>query len=213
MLLKELNNTYVESKMEKLNKIEGSTEDSLKEAQKSFEIAQEVLKRVKGINKEMKNDLKAEREGKPKNVNKIKLKIRRKQHKLNQIQRRILTLKKKSKNHKTAISQWEQWYESLADEDKDAGREKLMSEINRRAAGIKKIEWKIGKTLPIEYKIKDKIDILNYKLKIFEQDKFEGSVDKDPRLLDITKRQKKARDSLESARVKLENLKKEKGGK
>ncbi|MEJ2249686.1 MAG: hypothetical protein P8Y97_08505 [Candidatus Lokiarchaeota archaeon] len=126
--------------MVKLNLIEDTTEDSLREAQDSYKTAKNVLEKVNQIVTEIKDDLKEEREGSPIDVNKIKAELRKKRHEKDQIKRKIEKLKQRSRNHKDAISQWKQWYETINEEDKTEEREKLMSEINRRAAEIKTIE-------------------------------------------------------------------------
>lgn len=191
--------------MVKLNLIEDTTEDSLREAQDSYKTAKNVLEKVNQIVTEIKDDLKEEREGSPIDVNKIKAELRKKRHEKDQIKRKIEKLKQRSRNHKDAISQWKQWYETINEEDKTEEREKLMSEINRRAAEIKTIEEEIGKSFPIEKKISEEIDILELKEQIFRQD---VSITADQRLSDLLIQQKKAENLLESARQDLENIKK-----
>lgn len=195
--------------MEKSNMIEEVPEDSLKEAQDSFQIAQNVLEKLNRIVTEIKDDLKAEREGSPIDVNKIKTELRKKRHEKDLIETKIEKLKERSRNHKKAISQWKQWYESITEEDKTEEREKLSSEINHRAAEIKIIEEEIGKSFPIETKINEEIDILVLKEHIFGQDKFDGPIDDDPRLSLLLTQQKEAKNLLESARANFENLKKQ----
>lgn len=191
--------------MEKSN-IEDGTEESLKEAQISFEIEQHVADRLNRVVLEIKDDLKAEREGKPIDVNAIKTELRKKRYKRDEINTKIEKLKERSRNHKKAISQWKQWYEGIDEVDKTEKRNKLVSEINRRAAEIKKIEEEIGQSFPIEAKIREEIEILELKIKILEQDKFDGPIDDDPRFSPLLTQQKKVKQSLESTRVNFEKL-------
>ncbi|MEJ2249280.1 MAG: hypothetical protein P8Y70_00385 [Candidatus Lokiarchaeota archaeon] len=193
--------------MDNLNKIDFSSDEQLKEAQESFYIAQEVLRRINRVVTEIKDDLKGEKEGNANDLNKIKLGIRKKRYDLNQIQRKIKKLKNRAKSHKKAIDQWKQWYKAIRKGDKSEERKKLSNEINRRAAEIKRIEEKIGNSFPTKAKIREEIDNLEIKLLVFEQTKFEGPVNQDPRLLDLLKQQQEAEKFLESARIKLENIK------
>lgn len=197
--------------MEKYNDVVSLTEDPLKRAEQSVDITQKVHKRINRIVSEIKDNLKAEREGNPINVNKLKAEIRKKQQQLILIQRNTQKLKQRSIHHKTNIGQWKQAYEDLPDENKEAEKEKLISEINRRAVQIKKLEKKIGRFLPFETAINQDIDILKIKVGVFEQQIFEGSLDQDPRLLNLLQQQKNANGLLKSARAELKSLKKEKG--
>ena len=194
-------------KMEKSN-IEDGTEESLKEAQISFEIEKHVSNRLNRVVLEIKDDLKAEREGKPIDVNALKTELRKKRYERDEINTKIEKLKESSRNHKKAISQWKQWYEGIDEEDKTEERKKLVNEINRRAAEIKKIEEEIGQSFPIEANIREEIEILEFKIKILEQDKFDGPIDDDPRLSPLLTQQKKVKQSLESTRVNFEKLRK-----
>jgi len=193
--------------MEKSN-IEDETEESLKEAQISFEIDQYVADRLNRVVLEIKDDLKGEREGKPIDVNAIKTELRKKRYERDEINAKIEKLKERSRNHKKAITQWKQWYEGIEEEDKTEERKKLVNEINRRAAEIKKIEEEIGQSFPIETKVREEIEILELKIKILEQEKFDGPIDDDPRLTPLLTQQKKAKQSLESTRVNFEKLRK-----
>ncbi len=197
--------------MEKYNDIESLTEDPLKRVKQSVDITQKVHKRINRIVSEIKDNLKAEREGNPINVNKLKAEIRKKQQQLTLIQRDIQKLKQRSIKHKTNIDQWKQVYEDLPYENKEAEKEKLIREFNRRAVQIKKLEKKIGRLLPFEIAIKQDIDILKIKVGVFEQQIFEGSLDQDPRLLNLLQQQKNANSLLKSARAELKSLKKEMG--
>ena len=195
--------------MEESNFNEDLIEDPLEKTRESYRIAKEVYRGIDQIVEEIKADLKMEREGIPKDKNKIKTEILKKQYESNKIQRESEKLKIRAKYHKGAIDQWKRWHESITEDDKTQEKEKMLSEINRRGAEIKKIEEEIGMLFLKETKIKEEIDKLNIKLQIFDQDRVDGPIEQDPRLVVLLNQQQEAKIALESAHMELKNLKKE----
>lgn len=148
--------------------------------------AQEIQERIEQLRQrieEIKLRLSAERQlGKP-DKNKIQQQIHSKQSELDEIQSKINKAKSQAKKRKREISDWKQWFHTLAETDRSTELAKLTFEIDWRGVEINVRQDEIAVLEGQKWAVTGELESLKHQIFALEQGVYDRPVEDDPRLI------------------------------
>lgn len=93
--------------------------------------------------------------------------------------------KAQARDRKDEIDEWKTWYNSLPEDEKEAGLAKLQSEIKWRAAELEVLTPEISDLLAAQASALGDLELAQQRLSAFEAGVFDRPVEEDPRLVGL----------------------------
>jgi len=163
------------------------------------------LKALRSALREIKAQVKAEREGDPPSRKALQADVSAAKDRLGKVSLALEQAKALSRKRKDEIDEWKGWYANLPEEEKAAGLVSLNNEIDWRAAELDSNGQRINELMMAEIEAEGAFEMATQKLAAFKEGAYRLPVEKDPRL-------KGALAAVEKAKVEVAKLSPKKKG-
>lgn len=163
--------------------------------------AQAEADRLKTFLAQLKNNLKAEREGGPPSPAELEAATDRIEAEIAGYQREINAAKALAKKRKREIDEWKLWYQGIGSVDKMAEKIRLDNELAWRANEINSAQEKIGALEAQKWESQGKMETVLQQIAALEAGVYDKPISEDPRLVDVQEAQRAAQEILKAAKA------------